>query len=371
MTTLSTCIKPDLHESSIIDKIENVSSLSELITIIKCMSNHIDLNHLKNVLKDTVIHAKSSDTTRMYYSMMNIETLLPIDIIQHIESFNNTPCIKFVSKKFKKCFDLNESQQLRQRESLIKTELNVTEENKIWHINDGDSYTLETAIQESNHGDTILINNGTYELEGNDNIFSNKCLKIIGNENVEIQFYIIEKSFMPLDYWEFCNSKIYFKNLRLSLLSSLKITKNSSLWIENCEVRSNDLGICIDETGNLLSVTNSVFPASTDYSHIWIGNGVQQRTISIVNCEFHDNNERMESMIELSHSGHSDSLKIVGNCFKTVDGYPFGKIPDDSNERDGMSYYIGYMDEFQQAPDRIIRSNCVYFTQDRILKYLC
>ena len=129
-------------------------------------------------------------------------------------------------------FWLNKSKQLRQRDSLIKSELNITQENKIWNVNDGNIDTLNTAIQESNHCDTILINNGTFTLE-DDNIFNNKQLQIIGNENVKIDF---DKD--DAECWALGDCKLYFKNLQLLLSNDLVVCTNSSLYIENCEVTS-------------------------------------------------------------------------------------------------------------------------------------
>eukprot|EP01084_Bolivina_argentea_P089474 161450_1 len=115
------------HQSSIIGIIEEKESISDLIPIIEHLSNDVDLNNLKNILKDAVIQSKPCNTKEMYYSIMNIEKMLPNEILQHIESFNHSLNLKSVSKTFKQCFDLNESIQLRQRELLIKNELEITE----------------------------------------------------------------------------------------------------------------------------------------------------------------------------------------------------------------------------------------------------
>ena len=371
MASPLTPMGPNLHQSTIIDMIEDTTSFCDLTPIMQRMSDSIDLNELKRVLKDAVIQAKSSDAAKMYYSMMDIQGLLPIDILQHIESFNHATCNKSVSKRFKKCFESNENKQLKERESLIKTELNVTEDNKIWNINDGDIDTLKTAIQESNPGDTILINNGTFTLEDH-NIFNHKQLQIIGNENAKIEFDNHDYLDENVDYWELCNSNLYFKNLQLSFLSDLQIFTNSSLWIENCGVTEGT--IRVDGKANLLCVANSLFSAYA-YGSIKVGSTwrdlQQKRHISISNCEFNDTiTKRHASIIEVP--GDEDFkllLRIVGNCFKTVDGYPFGKIVHDGHGRYGSRYYINDKDASKNQ-DRIIRTNWVHFTQNRVLKYL-
>ena len=360
------------HQSSIIDIIDDKESLSQLIPIMKHLAYNINLNNLKHILKDAVLQSTPSNLKRTYHSISNIENTIPLDVLQHIESFNHAPYMRSVSKRFKRCFDLNENMQLRQRELSIKTELGINlieNKNKTWKVSDGSIETLNNAISKSKPGDTILIDNGEYILE-DDNMFKNKMLQIIGiGNNVKIELPDYE------DYVHIENSKLYFKNVRLCTMSmdddgmslGLGLFSNSSLWIENCEINFEFYGITVIENGNLC-ITNSIFSGRTDYQSVAIKkreNYTQKRKISILNCVFYDKSSRREEpIITVPNYGCFDTLKIIGNCFKNVEGLPIGQTLNDIQETE----YI-YDIRPSQTRNRIIKSNYVYFREDGLLRY--
>eukprot|EP01083_Nonionella_stella_P257112 880355_1 len=364
---------PDLYQSAIINDIESCNDKNLMkITMALMDSNSIDLNELKNMLKRAVIDTKPSNAKKIYYSMTSIENIIPLDALQIIESFNHTPQMRSVSKGFKQCFDLNENIQLKERELFIENELQITSDNTIWKVKDGNIESLNTALTKSNSGDTILMNNGTYILN-DDRMFNDKNLKIIGvGNNVKIELPDYE------DYVNIINSKLYFKNVKLytiatingGLSSGLMVCSNSSLWIQNCDINTEFYGISVGANGNLC-IANSIFSGKTDYQSIAIEPETSpvyplSRKISILNCIFNDYaTRREEPIISLPCGGYADSLKIFGNCFNNVDGFPIGhstNIIQDSN----------YLSNIRPRQNRnmSIKSNYVCFRQDGLLRYL-
>eukprot|EP01083_Nonionella_stella_P207021 752467_1 len=103
------------QKNTLCNTINEATSLNDLIPLLKC----IELDTMQNILTNQIQTMKSNQISNTYFSSLSIETVLPIDIIQHIISFNNISHIKYVSKTFQNCYNNNQKIQLKQRKQQI------------------------------------------------------------------------------------------------------------------------------------------------------------------------------------------------------------------------------------------------------------
>ena len=360
--------------TNITEKIEDAETTSALIPFIEQLADSIDGNNLKKLLKDAVLNSDPEKIKKIHYSMNSIETVLPANVLQHIESFNHFPPMNSVSRIFKECFDLNERMLLRARELSIEKELNTCKTNIIWKIEEDDEEALKIAIARAQNGDTILIDDGYYVLEDN-TLFTDKMLQIIGiGDDVTIE--------LP-DYEEFVymlGCKLYFKHITICTMNNglsmgLYVCSGNSLWIEDCEIHTHFYGITVGEKGHLC-VTNSRFTGKNDaqsiamekkdpehlISRINSGNG--KRKVEILNCIFFDysGRERSEPIISFSdtHWG-ADNAKIIGNCFVNVNGLPIGYTRDPNGKSE---------DCMPMVRKENIHSNQISYRKSGLLRYV-
>eukprot|EP01084_Bolivina_argentea_P085858 155185_1 len=165
----------EYHKNIIYEQIDTAISINELMPILQFM----ELETIKNVMKSQLETIVSNEISNIFYKSLSIENILPLDIIQHITSFNNLRNIKSVSKTFNKCYEKNKnikSQQI-EKEFLCKMNMNKNENNNTWIVDKnrtklnekeikskykGPINNLSDAINNTNSGDKILVYNGKY-----------------------------------------------------------------------------------------------------------------------------------------------------------------------------------------------------------------
>ena len=88
--------------------------------------------------------------------------------------------------------------------------------------------------------------------------------------------------------------------------------------------------------------------------------------ITIANCVFDDKSKkRQEPIITVPVDGWRDSLTIIGNCFKSVNGIPFAPSANDIQENKFDPNIRP-----RKCRTMTITSNYVFYRQDGLSRYL-
>eukprot|EP01083_Nonionella_stella_P312958 1121224_1 len=183
----------------ILTQINEAKSIYDLIPMLRT----IELTAIQDILTQNVKKMDATQTSSLFCSSLSIEKILPIDIIEHITTFQAVS--KAVSKTFNKCYQQSQKREIKKREKYIASKLNIDDKNTATtyvvdpirtKLNENEQrlkyhgpwHDLSQVIEVASNGDTILMGNGTYgSYDGeeethliNRTLNIDKCLRIIG-----------------------------------------------------------------------------------------------------------------------------------------------------------------------------------------------
>eukprot|EP01083_Nonionella_stella_P038717 105259_1 len=314
--------------------IDGAKTLTDLIPMLR----HIELDMLKEVLKDNINNTTAHplmDNSKLFYSSLSIETLMPMDILDNIVSFHNISQNKLISKTFHKCYKRNKRRELKAREVQIQSQLKTNEGSKTWVVHptrsvlttneinlkqNGPINSLHEALAIAQDGDKILMHDGVYSHEQNKVLDSEHSVQIIGcGKNVQISNCCLFK----------IRNDIYFKNIHIETCGDgLEVFGDCTLFMENCHIQPrNGIGIYLYYSASLC-ITNcniqSDFP---------INISAAAKIVQITGCTFSRcGGDKRYPCINVIRQCTAE-LKIIDNLFINNKGVPIGSTLDTMSNR--------------------------------------
>eukprot|EP01084_Bolivina_argentea_P057508 105080_1 len=121
--TMSTAL---YQKNMICQHIDKAASINDIVQMLQFIS----LQAIKNTIKENIETMSSNEISNVFYSSLSIESILPIDLIQNIISFNNLSNIKSVSKTFNQCYQKNKNIQSKQTEKRFLSKIQTKNRKK-------------------------------------------------------------------------------------------------------------------------------------------------------------------------------------------------------------------------------------------------
>ena len=205
---------------------------------------------LKTVIKNGLNHLDEKGIRRVFYESMPIDSILPIDVIQTILSFDQSIDADLVCKIFKECNAKNQANRESERivaaneykfKPIIKCDASTNKTRIVRNdgsLNEVDSY-IRDAITNCNSGDILIVERQREDESGDLNIFGKDIQTVGKNDNAQLRFEEIQI--------KECN--LYFKNIQIQTYI-IDIWSNTSVWMENCTLKCT---INLEENTNLYS----------------------------------------------------------------------------------------------------------------------
>ena len=100
--------------SQYIDTLHDFEAIASISSKLNC-PNTKSVEALKTVIKNGLNHLDDKEIRRVFYESMPIDSILPIDVIQTILSFDQSIDADFVSRIFKECNAKNQANRERER----------------------------------------------------------------------------------------------------------------------------------------------------------------------------------------------------------------------------------------------------------------
>eukprot|EP01083_Nonionella_stella_P138179 420499_1 len=296
------------------------------------MLHLIELHTLQDLIHQQLEKMDALETSHLFCSSLPMERIFPTDIIAHITSFYNMSEIRLVSTTFNKCYESNKKQEWKPREtqiiSKIQTDTNTNRttwvvdptrkelnQNEIQLNYSGPIRDVVTAIQNANHGDTILIYDGVYGDYDPDRFVSDfhdedakkrmtfnidKRLQIIGIGDVVIEYNLIKVM-----------NHVYFKNITFNIQESLELSVGYSLFMYRCVIKFSFDGLCVADHC-VLDVYDCVFDGhvgDTDRGFEAIRIAENTKSVSSTHCVF-------------TGCGGDCGVSCIGFSAASLDNYP-------------------------------------------------
>lgn len=340
---------------SLIEHINAENDMSALLRMIPRIG--IDVSTLQSLMKSFISDLDENSARKALFNVKPIDTMLPMDVLQHIAKFDHQESQREINKSFKKCFDLNQELLKRIREDIIQeyehefdpvVDCNETT-NQIFILHpEGEisaefekrkasghrvskCHDLAQCINEATSGDKILIENGTYmynstpvdEVDGLTVGLSicDKHLQIMGiGSNVKLDFVKVGYRYQDALLLMTNGSHILFKNLEINFQHEayavqacpIIIKGNSFIWMEDCQLSA---------PHQLLQIHNScIYMKSCIIS---CGGGIKldpfrgRSTFTAIACTI-DMNRCGKSAFEIQNKEDLSLVRLtfVGNIFK-------------------------------------------------------
>lgn len=319
------------------DQVERTSNYDALTRIMPHIG--IDVTEIQEMMKSKIRTLKTTDARNAVFNIMPMDSLLPIDTIQNILSFNHFSEMRLISKSFKKLFDQNQDNMRRLRQRVVdeyshhfSPDISQCATGKAFVVlPDGEplmecikELTIGKDIVITNNfkdsfeasegtGDTIYVQSGCYELTDGLFIEDEDCQIIGVGEGVEIKFnFGFDQNGSLGDEFGFTirgKSNVLMKNISFTFGESetgIKVEGDSNLWIQSCEIHDCLNGIYMESSGTC-HVLSCKF-LSLDYG-ICIGSRGEDFA-NIIDCSFSGQNYCI-----LTNS----PVRCVGNFFKFND----------------------------------------------------
>merc|ERR1719242_2690723 len=241
------------------DRVDQAPGLDALSRIMQHIG--IDVTEIKNMLKQKIKELDDASAKHAVFNVFPIQSIIPVDAIQHILSYQHFSTVREVSKTFKKCFDHNQDIAKRLRPGIVRDHahyfspdihydesVNKTylvncngEKSKKENIVGIDSYGTvipfsgaldECMSNEFKSGDRILLQNGDYGIIGLDTGTEEDVVaEIIGiGESVNMKL-------VDCDFTIFGKSKVMLKNINIIVEQQhlcICVEEEATLWMDNC-----------------------------------------------------------------------------------------------------------------------------------------
>lgn len=237
------------YHKEIIDFIIQSTDISLILKIMKCIA----LVHQKSMLIDFIKHTNAENQRYIYYAIMPITLILPIDILQFIILFNNIKDTALINKLFYSLTIKNENKYYAtiyksiEDKSCYRMTRIVNNNRKLLHPIEisrgyiGPYRDFKQVIISCEHNDRVLIHKGIYYIE--DRLTISKNIEIVGLSiknsncdviNVEIYFEI---------HLTISPSIVTFRNLRIMSFDdyAMIIINNSTVIADNCEFQCTNI----------------------------------------------------------------------------------------------------------------------------------
>ena len=226
--------------------IEFITHLTDISFIFKAIQSIISV-HQKSMLIDFIKHTSIENQRHIYYAIMPITLILPIDVIQFIISFNNVKDTILINELFYSLTIKNENKYYTTIYKTIEdkpyyrmTHI-VNNNRKLLHPIEisrgyvGPYRDFKQVIISCEHNDRILIHKGTYYVE--DSLTISKNVEIIGlfikdynYDATNVEIYFERHLTISLNI-------VIFKNLSIMSFDdyAMIIINNASVIMDNCQ----------------------------------------------------------------------------------------------------------------------------------------
>ena len=311
------------QKQSLLKRIDEATSISDIMPMIK----YIDLGEIKRILK-CKIDASGSEQSQMFYDSISIDQVLPMDVIQHITSFNYASETKLVSKAFNKCTKQNENQRTKKREQDIASIIGINEESKTWVITskrtelteqekeqkyNGPINNFLSAMDMAKNGDTLLFDGYVWPKE--DILIIHKSLRLIGYEGGgEVK---LEANTFSINNNLFCQNISFYSDEQFNVESEYPCRFNQ------CDFIFSEFGISTGE-GSDVDFRNCRF-YNGEYEAISIEEN--PKNVSITNCYFQEigiDSGNDYPVITVERLEDLKKIKCTQNEFCLCEGVPIG-----------------------------------------------
>ena len=265
--------RPKMSTGFVDSLIEHVIAENDMSALLRMVPRiGIDVCTLQSLMTNFIGTLNENAARKALLNVQPIDTLLPMDVIQHISKFNHRESLQKINKAFKKCYDNNQEMLKRIREDLIEeyenefnpeVDYNETtnqifilypmgkisaefEKRKAHGQRVSKCHDFAQCVNTAQWGDKILIEDGVYTIPHVNGLhIHTKHLQIIGiGSNVKLNFghnYRLEQGQGLLYITE--GSQILFKNLEINFqcdeqefVPPIVMRYSSSIWMENCKL---------------------------------------------------------------------------------------------------------------------------------------
>lgn len=310
---------------------------------------------MKDINIEKIKNFNIKEQIQIYDKTLPINNSLHNDIIQYIISFNEFEETRLINKKFKSLTEQNETNYYKQLyDSINKHQDNVNNNTYIINHNKSSLHSIEKKLQYKgpycdlekiikicNHGDRILIHNGTYSMY--DEFFIEKNIQIIGLtnlskiecdktinvnsnnvklQNIKILSYEQEEA---IKIFRECNLEAidctFESKSNIVSQTLMWVLSKASLTVTNCQFKKAEEAILISPIAQYVNIQKCHF------SNIKVGQ-LAFGCITIL-----DEDEGIKGMISNEHSLSYVTLKCTKNTFKKInDNYPFVEAWNSNNK---------------------------------------
>eukprot|EP01083_Nonionella_stella_P250158 864271_1 len=312
--------------------VRNAQSINEILPLLRL----IPLEAIQHSISEIIRGLDTNSANALSSKCLSITNVLHDDMIQHILSFSDSLCMKYINKAFYSSYNKNRALELKQRQYIIdKHELKpVVKHIQTWIVHPTRTHLTSEEIANGykgpltglkdliriQSGDRLLFCDGRY-IESDEYEFDsikNRDLQLIGiGDNVFLQTNNLQEL-------KICNN-LYFKNLKIKMDDTLEIYSTGSVSMQDCEITIGALDIVIRD-GGTFNATNCVFDGN-EPSEVYPIDIYDGANVNIVGCTF-TNHERTCIWINGINWGRDNenisgiSFKCIVNIFKNNFGYP-------------------------------------------------
>ena len=308
----------------------------------------MDWNDIRELMKRKIRKLNTTKVRKAACNLMPIDSLLPMDTLTLVLSFNHFDDMKVVSRSFKQCFEQNQENMKRSRQSVIDKYAHHFSPDITYDPLTNNTYVVppaEEPLMESmralediiiyndfakcfnessmKSGDRVFVQTGHYELR-TELEFHNQDIQIIGvGDSVKIE-YICDRTNTDMYVPTLCfsgTSKALLENITFEFkqrrncdarVGAVQLSGHSSLWMNSIKLRGYDSGVSDGSKSTdrcSLNLKSCSFEGHDNFAIFVMCSEWRPDTLNVIGCKF--------AKHEAGCIKTDVPLRCVGNIFES------------------------------------------------------